>query len=181
MNTVAQTVSKGPFVNDSDEAPPPPPTQRSKRKRGPAPPASDVRPVALVDEHERRISARVERERRELAEQAAAYLVIANEVESPSLQHQRMETLLATAIGAYPGEPLLVLLEEIRTRCGTLMHTARGGRDGADQDDLLEVLEQELAMLRTRAEVAGELARRFGGLRDFCGVLRQNLIAEGTV
>lgn len=147
MNNVAQSAHKGPFVNGTV--------------------------TGIEDAHERRINARVAKERDELAEDARVYREIANEVEGGPLSAQRLVVVLASAIGAFPGNPLTAIIEEIGRRCTTLALTARAGlsADGICPGDVLEALERELQMLETRASVAVELLRRFG---DPCDTLRDD-------
>lgn len=206
MHTIAQAPVERSSTDDSDNEPPSSKQKPRKQKRraaarGVVTPLHGHTTTELAEElgrrsrrnremgddvegfHQKRIAARLEQERKELAEQAQAYIEIANEVDSPSFDGQRMESVLATAIGAYPGDPLTVIVEEIKRRCTTLSFTARAGSSAPHTDyiDVLDTIELELQMLATRASVAGELLRRFGGLHAHCDALRKPLLAAEGV
>lgn len=168
MNNVAQKPKKRP-----SEIPPAPPSRPRRKKGQLLASIASVHPIEPHDaESERRIAVQraareveLDAERAAFAQDLRDYTVIANEVEGGPLRVQSMSVVLATAIGSHPGDPLTAILEEIEQRCGTLALVARGAAK-SDLGDVIESLEQELAMLRTRASVAVEIVRRVGPSTD---------------
>lgn len=117
---------------------------------------------------------KVERERgapADLAAHARSYLEISDvAAEADYLPERPVQVVLAHTLGADPeagptSDPLFAILNELVLRCETLALVATSCTEWVPA---LDVCERELALLKSRAEAARELVRRFGGLHALC-------------
>lgn len=113
--------------------------------------------------HRERVLARLREEAAHEAEHVASYRELVHDGTS-SLTDLPIGAVLSFAFGAYDGDLVEGVLEEVEIRTRTLAHAIDTiGRHEVDTLDL-EAVKSELTMLGRRAAAARELSRRAGTL-----------------